>query len=79
MTVPCIITVGPEVTADADGDIEITVAGGCYGEDVDRTFTASEMRAIVERAEAHHGAYTIFKESDYEDEDAYYASMKRFE
>ena len=78
MAVPFTITVFDGVTADPYGDIDISTTGGYHGEDVERTFTAGELRVIIEHAEAHETAYEAFVASNYADEDSYFKAMKGF-
>ncbi len=79
MTVPYMVKVFEGVTADADGDVDITVNGGYHGEDIDRTFTVDELRKIAIHAQAHQVAYEEFKERDYEGEELYFKVMEQFE
>ena len=78
MTVPFDIKVPgfSDITVDAYGDIEVSVCGGYHGEDVERTFDAATMREIADFAEKHKRAYDAWKDSDYEDETAYFKIME---
>ena len=76
MTIEYTRTILDGVTVDADGDINITVLGGYHGEDVERIFTANDMRVIAARAEAHKAAYQAYIDRDYEDEDKYHSDYE---
>lgn len=78
MTVPYEITIFHDVTAEADGTIDIVSQGGYHGEDVSRTFTADEMRKIAAHADAHHKAYDAYIARDYEGEEVYFEAMEGF-
>jgi len=78
MTVPYEIPIFHDVTAEADGTIDIVSQGGYHGEDVSRMFTADEMRKIAAHAEAHHKAYQAYIDRGYEGEDVYFEAMEGF-
>ena len=80
MTVPFDISVPGiyDVTVDAYGDIQVSVAGGYYGENVDREFTIAELRTILDFAELQHRAYKAYADGGYEDEATYFEAMEGF-
>jgi len=78
MTVPYEIPIFHDVTAEADGTIDIVSQGGYHGEDVSRMFTADEMRKMAAHAEAHQKAYETYAEGGYVDEATYFKAMEGF-
>ena len=78
MTVPFIVKHPdfPNIEIDANGEIEIGTPGGYYGDTVFSTFTAGELICIATFATRHQTAYQAYKDSDYEDEYAYFSVME---
>ena len=66
-----VLTFGYPISIDGDGDVNIHVEGGYYGDVVVAIFNPAELQTIATIASVHKQAYQVFRDNDFSSDEDY--------